>query len=116
MATEPLPYRGPLGGGEVKIVPTFVLPAHWAPPLIGGLRPLTCPPCPGHKWRRMGGVRWGGGHEAWPRPGSQGWGAGGGGRDALEGGGAPLPPPLQGAQPMPSHCPPDAKYQLQWPS
>ena len=23
-------------------------------------------------------------------------------------------PPLQGAQPMPSHCPPDAKCQLQW--
>ena len=23
-------------------------------------------------------------------------------------------PPLQGAQPMPSHCPPDSKCQLQW--
>ena len=39
-----------------------------------------------------------------------GWAAG---SDALEGGGAP-PPPLQGAQPMPSHCPPDAKCQAQW--
>ena len=26
----------------------------------------------------------------------------------------PPPPPLQGAQPMPSHCPPDAKCQPQW--
>ena len=26
----------------------------------------------------------------------------------------PPPPPLQGAQPMPSHCPPDAKCWLQW--
>ena len=34
------------------------------------------------------------------------------GRDALEG--ADPPPPLQGAQPMPSHCPPDAKCRLQW--
>ena len=34
-------------------------------------------------------------------------------RDALEGGGG-YPPPLQGAQPMPSHCPPDAKCQPQW--
>ena len=37
---------------------------------------------------------------------------GGGGRDALEGGG--YPPPLQGAQPMPGHCIPGAKCQLQW--
>ena len=29
------------------------------------------------------------------------------------GGGTPPPPPLQGAQPMPSHCLPDAKCQLQ---
>ena len=35
-------------------------------------------------------------------------------RDALEGGRYP-PPPLQGAQPLPSHCPPDAKCQLQQP-
>ena len=36
-------------------------------------------------------------------------------RDALEGGRyPPAPPPLQGAQPMPSHCPPDAKCQPQW--
>ena len=35
-----------------------------------------------------------------------GWG-GGGGRDALEGGGGSPPHPLQGAQPMPSYCPPD---------
>ena len=35
-----------------------------------------------------------------------------GGGDALEGGEVPPPPP--GAQPMPSHCPPDAKRQLQW--
>ena len=35
------------------------------------------------------------------------------GRDVLEGGEAP-PPPLQGAQTMPSHCPPDGKCQLQW--
>ena len=34
-------------------------------------------------------------------------------RDALEGGELP-PPPLQGAQPMPSHCPPDGKRRLQW--
>ena len=33
-------------------------------------------------------------------------------RDASEGGGTP--PPLQGAQSMPSHCPPDAKCQPQW--
>ena len=33
-------------------------------------------------------------------------------RDASEGG--VYPPPLQGAQPMPSHCLPDAKRQLQW--
>ena len=26
----------------------------------------------------------------------------------------PPPPPLQGAQPMPSHCPPDANCQPQW--
>ena len=39
---------------------------------------------------------------------------GGGGRDALEGGGEGTPPPLQGAQPAPSHCPPDTKCQLQW--
>ena len=32
---------------------------------------------------------------------------------ALEGEGG-LPPPLQGAQPMPSHCTPDAKCQLAW--
>ena len=32
-------------------------------------------------------------------------------RDALERGVSP--PPLQGAQPMPSHCPPDGKCQLQ---
>ena len=42
---------------------------------------------------------------------SQVWGSG---RDALEEGGAPPPPPLQAAQPMPSHCPPDAKCPLQW--
>ena len=35
-------------------------------------------------------------------------------RDALEGGEVPPPPPLQGAQPMPSHCPPDPKCQAQW--
>ena len=35
-------------------------------------------------------------------------------RDALEGGTAPHPPPSQGAQPMPSHCLPDGKCQLQW--
>ena len=29
-------------------------------------------------------------------------------------GGRYPPPPLQGAQPTPSHCPPDAKYQPQW--
>ena len=29
------------------------------------------------------------------------------------GGGTP-PAPLEGTQPMPSHCPPDAKCQLQW--
>ena len=43
------------------------------------------------------------------------FGGGGGGvrgRDALEG--VEVPPPLQGAQPMPSHCPPDAKCRLQW--
>ena len=33
-------------------------------------------------------------------------------RDALEGGEATLPP--RGAQPTPSHCPPDGKCQLQW--
>ena len=53
-----------------------------------------------------GGTRallWGG----WPQKG--GWG----GREVLELGGAPLPP-LQGAQPMPHHCPPHAKCQCQW--
>ena len=35
------------------------------------------------------------------------------GRDALEGGEVD-PTPLQGAQPMPSHCLPDAKCHLQW--
>ena len=40
-------------------------------------------------------------------------GGGGGGMDALEGGGR-YHPPLQGAQPMPSHCLPNAKCQLQW--
>ena len=33
-------------------------------------------------------------------------------RDALEGGEVP-PPSLQGAEPMPSHCPPDAKCRPQ---
>ena len=38
-----------------------------------------------------------------------------GGRDALEEGeGTPPPPLLQGAQPVPSHCPPDGKCQLPW--
>ena len=45
-------------------------------------------------------------------------GAGSGGdaqRCIGRGGGYPRPPPpLQGAQPMPSHCPPDAKCQPQW--
>ena len=42
----------------------------------------------------------------------QTWGGGGGaGMHWTEG---RLPPPLQGAQPIPSHCPPDAKCQLQW--
>ena len=36
-----------------------------------------------------------------------------GARNALEGGEVP-PPPLPGAQPMPSHCPPNAKRELQW--
>ena len=39
------------------------------------------------------------------------------GRDAWEGGRCHPPPPsrpLQGAQPMPSHCPPDRKCRLQW--
>ena len=35
-------------------------------------------------------------------------------RDALEGGGGRYPSPLQGAQPMPSHCPPDGNCQPQW--
>ena len=35
-------------------------------------------------------------------------------RDALEGGGG-TPRPLQGAQPMPSHCPPDTKCLPEWP-
>ena len=38
------------------------------------------------------------------------WGAAG--SDALEG--VTPPPPLEGAQPMPSHCVPDAKCQPQW--
>ena len=29
-------------------------------------------------------------------------------------GGGGTPPSLQGAQPMPSHCPPDGKCRLQW--
>ena len=33
-------------------------------------------------------------------------------QDALEGGAGA--PPLQGAQPMPSHRPPDGKCRLQW--
>ena len=33
--------------------------------------------------------------------------------DGLGRGGGTPPPPLQGAQPTPSHCPPDAEYQLQ---
>ena len=43
------------------------------------------------------------------------WHGGGGGRDGLEGGEIPPPPPapLQGAQPMPSHFPPDTKCQSQ---
>ena len=28
--------------------------------------------------------------------------------------GGGTPPPLQGAQPMPNHCPPDARRRLQW--
>ena len=40
-----------------------------------------------------------------------GWGRGGQ-RCAGKGGG--YPPPFQGDQPMPSHCPPDAKHQFQW--
>ena len=32
----------------------------------------------------------------------------------LEGGATPPPPPLQGPQPTPSHCLPDAKCQPQW--
>ena len=41
-------------------------------------------------------------------------GTGGGcGQRCIGRGGAP-PPPLEGAQPMPSHCPPDAKCQPQW--
>ena len=43
-----------------------------------------------------------------------GTGGGGGGREALEGGGGGGVPPLQGAQPMPSHCLPDGKCHLQW--
>ena len=36
-------------------------------------------------------------------------------RDALEGREvAPPPPPLQGARPKPSHCPPDGKCRLEW--
>ena len=35
-------------------------------------------------------------------------------RDVLERGELPPPPSLQGAQPMPSHCPRDGKCQLQW--
>ena len=31
-----------------------------------------------------------------------------------KGGGAPPPPPLHSAQPMSSHCPPDAKCRPQW--
>ena len=42
-------------------------------------------------------------------------GEGGGGRDALEGGREVTPNPLQGAQPMPSHHPPDGKCLDQWP-
>ena len=37
---------------------------------------------------------------------------GGGGRDALEGG--EVPPPLQGAQPIPSYSSSDSKCELQW--
>ena len=31
-----------------------------------------------------------------------------------KGGRYPSPPPFQGAHPMPSHCPSDAKCQAQW--
>ena len=46
----------------------------------------------------------------------RGGAAGLSGRGALEGGEPPPTPPAppQGGQPMPSHCPPDAKCQPQW--
>ena len=37
-----------------------------------------------------------------------------GGLAGMQWKGGGYPPPLQGAQPMPSDCPPDAKCQLQW--
>ena len=36
------------------------------------------------------------------------------GQGCIGRGGEVPPPPLQGAQPMPSHCPPDAKCQPKW--
>ena len=36
------------------------------------------------------------------------------GSDVLEEGEVPPPLSLEGAKPMPSHCPPDAKCQPQW--
>ena len=43
----------------------------------------------------------------------EGGGMGGPGQDALERGGG-VPPPLQGAQPMPGHCLPGSKCQPPW--
>ena len=48
-------------------------------------------------------------HAAWPLKEREATG-----RDALEGGEGTPPLPLQGAQPMPSRCPSDAKCRLQW--
>ena len=88
-----------MSSATVQVGPLVDLPcltplptkSYWIPP---PQRPMTS--------KRSG--------RAW---GCSGGGVGGeGGSDHWKGGGVP-PPPLQGAQPMPSHCPRDAKCRLQ---
>ena len=67
-------------------------------------------------WPGMEGVLQGGG--VGPGGGSgqgsaEGWGVGGGTQGCTRRGGGIPPPPSQGARPMPNHCFPDAKCQLQ---
>ena len=114
--------RGGWGGGGWSFEPLFWTP----PPLKGGLG--TGVRLPGaavgdeeEKQRPMQGQSQGQWQASGTSRGSRGgtWPRGRGrargrGRDASEGGEVPPPPLLQGAQPMPSHSPPNGKCQLQW--